>query len=91
LNESVNLKAQGVEQLGGPPMGMHVDHGFLLSLSFSRLSRKFQSLRGRLPIIGAIYFKGHSEANVSLQRRRWAGLNCDLLYEFGFGWDWQSD
>jgi hypothetical protein len=32
--------AQGVNQLGGPPMGMHVDHGSLLSLSSNGLTSK---------------------------------------------------
>ena len=32
--------AQGVDQLRGPPMGMHVDHGFLLSLSSNKLTPK---------------------------------------------------
>src|SRR5262245_63393952 len=34
--------AQSIDQLGGPPMGMHVDHGYLLCLSSNGLTPKVQ-------------------------------------------------
>src|SRR6185312_9669680 len=56
--------AQGVDQLGGPPMGMHVDHGCLLSLSSNGLIPKV-SVRARLfANYRAIYSNGHSETSV---------------------------
>jgi len=58
--------AQGVDQLGGPPMGMAVDDGCLLSLSSSGLIRKVP-VRARLfANYREIYFNRHSEASAFL-------------------------
>src|SRR5262249_16670625 len=43
--------AQSIDQLGGPPMGMHVDHGCLLCLSSNGLTPKVQVSGTSLPTI----------------------------------------
>src|SRR5678815_1070665 len=59
--------AQGVDQLGGPPMGMHIDHGCLLSLSSNGLTPKVK-VWARL-FVSAIYSNRHNEASFSRSSR----------------------
>jgi hypothetical protein len=45
--------AQGFDQLGGPPMGMHIDHGSLLQFILQRFNRESPSIRDVVwPTIG---------------------------------------
>src|SRR6058998_2364251 len=65
--------AQGVNQLGGPPMGMHVDHGCLLSLSSNGLTPKVPVCARLFANYRAIYFNRHSEASAFPHPCCWAG------------------
>src|SRR5262247_4290024 len=55
--------AQSVDQLGGPPMGMHVDHGYLLCLSSNGLTPKVQVSATLFANYCALYCKRHNEAS----------------------------
>src|SRR5215470_10223473 len=60
--------AQSVDQLGGPPMGMHVDHGYLLCLSSNGLTLKVQVSGRRLANYRAIYSNRRNEASAFTRR-----------------------
>ncbi len=59
--------AQGVDQLGGPPMGMHVDHDFLLGLSSNRLTSNVSVCVRFFPNYRAIYCNRYNEASAFLR------------------------
>src|SRR5947208_13328481 len=66
--------AQGVDQLGGPPMGMHVDHGCLLSFSSNGLTPKVPVCAGLFADYRAIYSNRHSDASDFPQPCCWARI-----------------
>src|SRR5260370_8257233 len=55
--------AQGVDQLGGPPMSMHIDHGCLLSLSSNGLTPKVPACGRFFPNYRPIYFNPHTQSS----------------------------
>src|SRR5215813_6975129 len=68
--------AQGVDQLGGPPMGVHIDHGYLLSLSSDGLTPKVQVWARLFANYSAIYSNRHNEARFSRSSR----FSCPAQY-----------
>src|SRR5688572_27550515 len=63
----LGASAQGVDQLGGPPMGMHVDHGSLLNLSSNGSIGKVAVCATLVASYRAIYSNRHGETSAFAQ------------------------
>src|SRR5678815_1434188 len=70
--------AQGVDQLGGPPMGMHIDHGCLLSFFVQRINPESPSVREVGCHYRAMYFNRHSEASAFPHPCCWPGSSIEV-------------